>query len=147
MGNFKWQKLQQVILDFVQNEGSQYKYLEMWIDTTVAKTAKKSPSLYLVFHAFNTNEKFDEVIQKVVATEDFSLIADCTDGVSKQIWFEFAEIDEKISAGDVFLSSGAEQEMISAILQLIEAEPQAFQHLLKIFFYWIGNTHFTWIRK
>lgn len=75
MKSYDWTKLFTLISDFARDANPSYDVLEFWLDTSVAKVAKQSPSMYLVFYGFNCHENLESLFEKVQQTNDFSLVA------------------------------------------------------------------------
>lgn len=141
-----WSKLRHAILEFLKAEKG-YEALEFWLDTSVARVAPNSPSMYLVFHAFHSHGNLDLIFDEIEKNQDISLLEDNTKKCTEQIWFELAIVDPKLSSGLHFVEINGLELIFQEIQSLSKAEAPLFNTFSKVFLHWVDQPEIKWIKK
>ncbi len=140
----EWGRLEAAIKQFLPVSQGQ-DILEFWFDTSTANG--KSPSLYLVFHAFTTFNDFESTIKKVVAQNDFGYLEDDIKSVSEPVWFDLTEVNQDFGAAELFYGSQDEAATLTVISTLVTSNLGEFRHFSKIFLHWADDVNIKWIRR
>ena len=147
MKRFIWDKLDQVICEAVRQYGGDFDTLEFWLDTSSAKLAKQSPSMYLVFYGFTNHADFDNVIEQAQQNDDMSLLEDNVKKSSEQTWLELAQVDDELSTGAGFISNRGEEIVAGEIASVVAKNSELFATFSRIFLHWVDGSDIKWIKK
>ncbi len=139
-------RIDDTIAKLTQSANPESRVLELWLDTSVARNAPASPSVYLVMHTFRPSSSLEAAVAKAIQTDDQGFVEDIQQDVSAQERVELFDVEPRWATGAGLLEAGGFTSIAEHLTQAARAGG-ALEHYAAIFLYWVGGLEqLAWIK-